>query len=121
VQFILKRDRADVFRFASLQSDFAKRVLARYGLTPDGLDTMYVVFQHGESYEQVLSRSDAALAVAQRLSGIWRLIGEIGRILPRFFRDLIYNRIARNRYRIFGKYDTCPLPTPEQSAKFLDP
>jgi predicted DCC family thiol-disulfide oxidoreductase YuxK len=121
VQFILKRDRADVFRFASLQSDFAKRVLARYGLTPDGLDTMYVVFQHGESYEQVLSRSDAALAVAQRLSGIWRVIGEIGRILPRFFRDLIYNRIARNRYRIFGKYDTCPLPTPEQSAKFLDP
>jgi predicted DCC family thiol-disulfide oxidoreductase YuxK len=120
VQFVLKRDRGDVFRFASLQSNFAKDVLSRRGLIPEGLDTMYVVFHRGESSEKVFSRSDAALAVAQHLRGIWRPLGGIGRVFPRFFRDFLYNRIARNRYRIFGKYDTCPLSTPDQSAKFLD-
>jgi predicted DCC family thiol-disulfide oxidoreductase YuxK len=120
VQFVLKRDENGVFRFAAVQSRFAASILCKHGLAPDALDTMYLVLNQGESSQQVLSRSDAALAVAQHLSGIWPVLGGIGRICPRFFRDFIYNRIARNRYRIFGKYDTCPLPTPEQSAKFLD-
>ena len=119
VQFVLKRDRLDVFLFAALQSEFAASILREHGLAPDALDTMYLVLNQGESSEQVLSRSDAALAVAQHLSGIWRVLGRVGRVFPRFFRDFVYNRIAGNRYRIFGKYDTCPLPTPEQSAKFL--
>lgn len=120
VQFVLKRDRRDVFRFAPLQSDFAKEVLAKHSFTLESLDTMCVVSDYGEPSEKLFCRSDAALTVAQNLSVMWRALGGIGRVLPAFFRDFVYNCIARNRYRIFGKYDACPLPTPDQRAKFLD-
>ncbi|HEX4485222.1 MAG TPA: DCC1-like thiol-disulfide oxidoreductase family protein [Terriglobales bacterium] len=120
VQFILKRDRHDVFRFASLQSEFAARVLSKHGINPETLDTVYLVLHQGDPTERLLSRSDAGLAVMLLLGGIWRAMASVGSILPRFFRDFLYNLIARNRYRIFGKYDTCPLPTSEQRAKFLD-
>ena len=119
VQFVLKRDRRDVFRFASLQTNFATNVLRRHKLTPESLDTMYLILDHGEPTERLLSRSGAALEVARRLGGIWRVL-TIAAIFPKFFRNFIYNRIARNRYRIFGKYDACPIPTPEQRIKFLD-
>jgi predicted DCC family thiol-disulfide oxidoreductase YuxK len=119
IQFVLKRDFDDTFRFASLQSDFATSLLRKHGLTPEALDTMYLVLDHNEASERLLSRSDAALEVARRLGGIWRVLSKL-KLLPKFFRNFIYNRIARNRYQIFGKYDACPLPTPEQRTKFLD-
>ena len=120
VQFVLKRDRRDAFRFAALQSGFAANLLRQHGLTSESLDTMYLVLNHGGPSEVILSRSQAALAVMCRLGGIWRGIAALGAAFPRFFRNFAYNRIARNRYRIFGKYDACPLPTPAQRAKFLD-
>jgi predicted DCC family thiol-disulfide oxidoreductase YuxK len=119
IQFVLKRDFHDAFRFASLQSDFAVSLLRKHGLTPEALDTMYLVLDHNEVSERLLARSDAALEVARRLGGIWRALSKL-KLLPKFFRNFIYNRIARNRYQIFGKYDACPLPTPEQRTKFLD-
>jgi predicted DCC family thiol-disulfide oxidoreductase YuxK len=119
VQFILKRDRCDQFRFASLQSDIARKILLAQNLQPDRLDTMYLVISHGAPTEHLLSRSDAALAIGKRLGGFWGILAAAGRLLPGFLRDFLYNAVARNRYRIFGKHDTCPIPTPEQCAKFL--
>jgi predicted DCC family thiol-disulfide oxidoreductase YuxK len=120
VRFVLKRDRQNVFRFASLQSDFAARILASHGLSPGSLDTVYVVLHYNQPAERLFARSDAVLAVLQRLGHVCRATAGLGRALPLTIRDFFYNLIARNRYRIFGMYDTCPLPTPEQQAKFLD-
>jgi predicted DCC family thiol-disulfide oxidoreductase YuxK len=120
VQFILKHDHRDVFRFASLQSDFSADVLRKHGINPDTLDTVYLVLHQGDPAERLLARSDAGLAVLLLLGGVLRALALAGGTLPTFFLDFLYNIVARNRYRIFGKYDTCPLPTPEQRAKFLD-
>src|SRR5438270_13885712 len=71
VQFILRRDRAEVFRFASLKSDFAARILARHGAHSERLDTVYIILNYGSGDERVLDRSDASIAVIQHLHWIW--------------------------------------------------
>ena len=119
VQFILKRDVENRFRFASLQSDFAATLLARHGANSRDLDTFYVVIDHGQKNERILMRSDAILHVVKTLGGIWALAGT-GRILPKTLRDAMYRLVARNRYRVFGKHESCMLPSPEHRAKFLD-
>lgn len=119
VQFILKRDVNDRFRFASLQSEFAATLLKRHGADARDLDTFYVVIDHGQPGERVLMRSDAILHVVKTLGGIWSLAG-VGRILPKAIRDAMYRAVARNRYRVFGKHESCMLPSPQHRAKFLD-
>lgn len=119
VQFILKRDVENRFRFASLQSDFAATLLQRHGADSRELDTFYVVIDYGQPRERVLMRSDAILHVVNTLGGIWKLAG-VGRILPKVLRDGMYKVVARNRYRVFGKHESCMLPSPEHRAKFLD-
>lgn len=118
-QFLLKHDTKDSLRYASLQSDFAAAILRRHGLDPGDLDTVCLVLNYNEPEEQVLSRSDAILRLGSELGGVWRF-GAWARIIPRFIRDGAYNFVARNRYRVFGKYDTCMLPEPRHKAKFLD-
>ncbi len=114
VQFLIKRDREGKFKFASLQSDVAKELLKAYGLSPDAFDS-FVYLKNGRSYQ----RSTAALHVLKDLGGLWKLFyGFI--ILPAPFRDLVYNLIARNRYRVFGRRDSCMIPTPELKSRFLD-
>jgi predicted DCC family thiol-disulfide oxidoreductase YuxK len=119
VQFLLKRDQHDRIRFASLQSELAKDLLRPYGADPEDLDTVYVVKDRGQSGEALLSRSDAVLYLLDQLGGVWKLAA-VGRLLPKPLRDAIYKMVARNRYRVFGKYDSCLLPDPKQRAKFLD-
>lgn len=119
VQFVLQRDVHDRFRFASLQSEFAETLLKRHGADARDLDTFYVVIDHRQPGERVLMRSDAILHVLNTLGGVWRLAGA-GRVLPRFLRDGLYRIVARNRYRVFGKHESCLLPSPEHRAKFLD-
>lgn len=119
VQFILKRDLNDHFRFASLQSEFAAALLKRHGADSRDLDTFYVVIDYDQAGERVLMRSDAILHVVKTLGGIWKLAG-VGRILPNVLRDGMYKVVARNRYRVFGKHESCMLPSPEHRAKFLD-
>lgn len=119
VQFLLKRDRRDRFRFASLQSDLAHEVLVRHGLDPHDLDTVYVVKDYQQSGETLLARSDAVLYMLGQLGGIWSLAG-VGRMLPKSIRDVIYEIVARNRYQVFGKHESCMLPEPQHRAKFLD-
>jgi predicted DCC family thiol-disulfide oxidoreductase YuxK len=119
VQFLLKRDPHDHFRFASLQSEFANNLLTHHGLDPHDLDTVYVVKDYGQPYETLLARSDAILHMLAELGGVWKLT-RIGRVLPKRFRDAVYKTVARNRYRVFGKHESCMLPEPKHRAKFLD-
>jgi predicted DCC family thiol-disulfide oxidoreductase YuxK len=120
VQFILRRDRAAIFRFASLQSTFAGRILARHGANAADLDSVYIVVDHNGSGELLLPRSDAVLFILQQLGGVWRVAAFLFRILPRPLRDWAYGIVARNRYRAFGRYDTCPLPSGDTRNRFLD-
>jgi len=120
VQFLLKRDRQDRLRFASLQSDFASKVLGHHGIDPTDLDTVHVVEHYQESNERVLDRSDAILRASRELGGMWALGARLSLVLPRQLRDLFYRFVANNRYRVFGKYETCLLPEPQHRAKFLD-
>jgi len=125
VQFILHRDRAAIFRFATLQSPLAARILTSHGANPTDLDTVYVVLNHdpgkdSQPAESLLARSDAVLFVLLQLGGIWRPFALVSRFIPRPLRDLAYRVIARTRYRIFGRYNTCPLPIESTRARFLD-
>lgn len=119
VQMILHLDRRGTLRFAALQSDYGQRVVARH---PSLKDVDSVVFvepsTHGDE-ERVHVRSDAALKVVSYLGGPWKLF-LVARLLPRRLRDFLYDSFARNRYKLFGKYDSCLLPAPEVRSRFLD-
>lgn len=118
-QFLLKRDTHDRFRFASLQSKFAEDLLARHGADACDLDTVYVAIDYGKPNERLLARSDAILHALNQLDGIWKW-ARAGRVLPKALRDGIYKVVARNRYRVFGKHESCLLPEPKYRDKFLD-
>ena len=120
VQFVLKHDSGQRFRFASLQSEFAAPVLRRHGATPDDLDTMYVVFDHAQPRERLASRAGAAIVILQGLGRGWNVLSAMLGWLPNWLQDWGYNVVARNRYRMFGKYDSCPLPDPKDRGRFLD-
>ena len=120
VQFLLKHDKDGRLRFASLQSDFAEKVLGRHGLNPKDLDTVHVVVNYDQPGERVLQRSDAVLRAGRELGGFWGASSSVARVVPRALRDLVYRFVATNRYRVFGKYDTCMLPDPSQRSRFLD-
>jgi predicted DCC family thiol-disulfide oxidoreductase YuxK len=120
VQFILRRDRAAVFRFAALQTRLGARILTRHGANPTDLDTVYIVVNHDLADERLLSRSAAILFVLQQIDGFWRAPAYLLRRIPRPLRDWAYRLVAHNRYRIFGRFDTCPLPSEATRSRFLD-
>jgi predicted DCC family thiol-disulfide oxidoreductase YuxK len=111
VDFILKRDRNKVFKFAPLQGDFAQ------GVCPDASKQLHsVVYITGE---KKYYRSGAALRILRDLGGAWSLFF-IFWLLPFFIREFFYTLIARFRYQIFGKAESCRLPLPEERDRFLD-
>lgn len=112
VQWLIKRDQKHQFRFAPLQGETAKVHLkiTDENATPQSV----ILFENGKVYQ----KSSAALRIAVKLGFPWFLAG-IFFIIPRFFRDWVYDFIARNRYRWFGKQDACMIPTPELKALFL--
>jgi len=120
VQFVLRRDKKEVFRFASLQSAFAGQVLKRHGANPDSLATLYVVVEHEGSAELLLARSEAVAFALMELGGVWRLAARLLLMIPRAVRDWGYGLVARNRYRVFGRYESCPLPDLPARGRFLD-
>ena len=120
VQFLLKHDNDGRLRFASLQSDFAEKVLGRHGINAKDLDTVNVVENYDQAGERVLQRSDAILRAGRELGGFWGASSSIARVVPRALRDLVYGFVATNRYRVFGKYDTCMLPEPNQRSRFVE-
>jgi predicted DCC family thiol-disulfide oxidoreductase YuxK len=120
VQFLLKHDKQGRLRFASLQSDFAAKVLQRHGIDPKDLDTLHVIENYEQPGERVSQRSDAILRAGRELGGFWSVLAVAAKMIPRALRDVVYRFVARNRYRAFGKYDTCMLPEPNQRSRFLD-
>ena len=120
VQFLLKHDKRGRLRFASLQSDFAAKVLQRHGIDPKDLDTLHVIENYEQPGERVLQRSDAILRAGRELGSFWSVSAVTATVIPRALRDVVYRLVARNRYRVFGKYDTCMLPEPNQRSRFLD-
>ncbi len=117
VRFLLSADRRNVLCFAPLQGPTAARLAERHGF---GLDvkTMVYVRHFGLKDERAYLRSDAVLRVLGDVGGVWWLLSGL-RVVPRVLRDPVYEFVARNRYRWFGKYDSCPLPSPDQRARFL--
>ncbi|HLP94686.1 MAG TPA: DCC1-like thiol-disulfide oxidoreductase family protein [Saprospiraceae bacterium] len=113
VQWVLLRDKKGLFRFAALQSEVGQHLLKARGMSGETLDSVVVV-----SGGRVLTHSDAPLEVARLLGGGWSLL-YIFRWIPRSIRDGIYRFIARNRYRWFGKQESCMLPRPEWKERFL--
>ncbi|RKD20080.1 thiol-disulfide oxidoreductase [Pelobium manganitolerans] len=113
VQKIIKADSQDFFRFASLQSETAKTLLANHPIEYLSLKTI-VYIEDGRIY----SKSDAALRIAAHLKGAWRLT-HLASIFPKTFRDRIYDIIAKNRYQWFGRQQQCMVPTAELRSKFL--
>jgi predicted DCC family thiol-disulfide oxidoreductase YuxK len=113
VAFVIARDRAKTFRFLPIQSEGGRRLAERIGVTPDDPETNAVVLD-GVAY----LKSDAALMVLARLPG-WSW-ARLGWAFPKALRDWTYDRIAKNRYRIFGRLDACMVPGPEVRDRFLD-
>jgi predicted DCC family thiol-disulfide oxidoreductase YuxK len=114
VRFIIKRDKNDRFRFASLQSDLGKKMTDERGIDTQKIDSI-ILIDIGNAY---YLKSTAALEIAKQLSGLWPLMG-IFLYLPEGFRNVFYDLIARNRYKWFGKKEECPLPTPEERKKII--
>ncbi len=111
VQWIIRRDKREQFLFATLQSADGRKAKAAVGA---GLDSI-ILFNEGHYYV----KSDAALRIAQLLGGSWSWLGAL-KIFPKVFRDAVYDLIARNRYRWFGRKDACIIPTPALRKRFLD-
>lgn len=114
VQFVLKRDKKQQFRFASLQGNAGQELLKQYNLPQNNFNS-FVLIDDGK----VFTKSNAALEIAKRLNGGWKLLYAF-KIVPKFIRDAVYRLIANNRYKWFGKKETCWLPTPELRSRFLD-
>jgi len=120
VRFILTRDVEGRFRFAALQSDAAREVLAKHGLEPADLNTVYVIADWRSIHERALARSSAVLYSLVQLGGGWGLLGRIGSLIPAALSDVVYRAVARIRYRVFGKFDTCVVPPSDVRQRFLD-
>lgn len=113
VRFIIERDSGKQFRFASLQSSYAVDLLEKYGEVPHKLNTI-VLIQNGKIYK----KSSAALQIAQQLDGLWPVMA-VFKIVPPFIRNAVYDFIASQRYRWFGKLDSCPVPPPGIQDRFI--
>jgi predicted DCC family thiol-disulfide oxidoreductase YuxK len=114
VNWIIDHDKKKVFQFSSLQSGYGMRMIERFGIKGDYLNT--IVLTDGDNASL---RSDAVLLILKHLGGFWALgYGFI--IVPAFIRNFVYNIVAKNRYRWFGKRDTCRVPTPELKNRFLE-
>ena len=113
VNFIINHDPNTNFVFAPMQSNVAKELIEKYKMTDAGIDT-FILIKNGVFY----TRTNAALEITKDLSGYWYLFN-ITKVMPRPIRDLFYRIFARNRYRLFGKRNTCMMPTSEVKSRFL--
>jgi predicted DCC family thiol-disulfide oxidoreductase YuxK len=114
VQYVIDRDKKDQFRFAALQSEIGAKILKHIGADAKYTDSI-VLYEPGIAYHY---KSAAALEIAKNLGGFFS-IGTIFKIIPAGLRDLVYDYIAKNRYKWYGKQENCRIPTPELQAKFL--
>ncbi len=114
VQFIIKNDKKDIFRFVALQSDLGKEICNYIGVDQTKIDSI-ILYHPSVAYYY---KSSAAIEIAEDIGGIYSLIS-IFKIFPEKLRNYIYDYIAKNRYKWYGKKESCMIPTPELREKFL--
>ena len=115
VQFIIKHDKKDIFKFIALQSDLGQEIIKHIGIDTKNIDSI-ILYQPGIAYYY---KSEAVLEIAKSLGGIFYL-GTLFSIFPTSFINHIYDYIAKNRYKWYGKKESCLIPTKELQAKFLE-
>jgi len=113
VQFIIRRDKKSLFQFASLQSAYGGQQLRDLNLPSGEFNSLILVS------DKVYQKSSAALEITRHLSGAWPVL-YIFKLVPRFFRDWIYDGVSKNRYRLFGKKEECMIPAPELKSRFIE-
>ncbi|AXG74721.1 DUF393 domain-containing protein [Flavobacterium arcticum] len=114
VQYLIKRDNKDVFRFVALQSEIGKQIIEHIGIDITKTDSI-ILYEPERAYYY---KAEAAIKIAAQLGGIYTLM-QVFSILPKSFNNTIYDYVAKNRYKWYGKKDECMIPTPEMKAKFL--
>jgi len=114
VQFVIKRDTKDVFRFVPLQSELGEKILNHIGINREHTDSM-VLYEPGKAY---FYKAEAALKITNELGDLYHLLN-IFQVFPKFILNAVYDYMAKNRYRWYGKQESCMMPTPELAAKFL--
>ena len=112
INFIIDHDPEKHFKFAPLQSDLGQSILKQFNKNTDDFDSVILLKNN-----QLFQKSDAAIEIAKNLSGAWKYLAVFG-VLPTFFLNFFYDIIAKNRYKIFGKTETCRMPTPELRERF---
>lgn len=115
VQMIIKHDKKDIFRFVALQSDLGQKIIKHLGIDTQKTDSI-ILYQPGFAYYY---KSEAVLEISKDLNGIFYL-GTLFSIFPTSFNNYVYDYIAKNRYKWYGKKETCLIPTKELQAKFLE-
>ncbi|MBC7850638.1 MAG: thiol-disulfide oxidoreductase DCC family protein [Chitinophagaceae bacterium] len=114
VQFVLKRDHTNSFQFGSLQGDYGQTMLKKYNLPANEFNSFMLIED-----DRLYTKSSGALRMLKKLGSGWQLLyGFI--IVPKFIRDAVYDFIAKNRYKWFGKKEACWLPKPEWKERFLE-
>ncbi len=114
VQFVIKHDKKDLFRFVALQSDLGAAIIRHIGIDQKNIDSV-ILYEPGVAYYY---KSSAALEIAKHFGGFFNF-ATLFRIVPAFLRNPIYDYVAKNRYKWYGKNESCMIPTPELKSKFL--
>jgi predicted DCC family thiol-disulfide oxidoreductase YuxK len=115
VQFVIKYDKKDVFRFVALQSELGKEIIKHVGLENKNIDSV-ILYEPGIAYNY---KSAAALEIAKNLGGFFHL-GTVFKLIPNGLRNLLYDYVAKNRFQWYGKKESCLVPTIELKSKFLE-
>ncbi len=115
VQFVIKYDKKDVFRFVALQSELGKEIIKHIGLENKNIDSI-ILYEPGIAYNY---KSAAALEIAKNLGGFFHF-GTVFKLIPNGLRNLLYDYVAKNRYQWYGKKESCLVPTLELKSKFLE-
>jgi predicted DCC family thiol-disulfide oxidoreductase YuxK len=114
VQFLIKRDVKDVFRFVAIQSDLGQDIINHIGIDTSKTDSI-ILYEPGHAYYY---KSEAALKIGKELGGVYSLLS-VFTLLPKIISNSVYDFIARNRYKWYGKKDACMVPSAAMKAKFL--
>ena len=114
VQFAIERDKKNLFKFTALQGEYAKAVLPKFNVDLNQLNSI-ILLEDGQLY----TKSTAALKIAKKLNGLWPTL-YVFILVPKFIRDWFYDIIAKNRYKWWGRQESCWLPTPELKQRFID-
>ncbi len=114
VQFVIKHDKKDIFRFVPLQSALGLKIINHIGIDIKNTDSI-ILYEPTKAYYY---KAEAALKVVNEFGGVYSLL-QIFNIFPKFISNTVYDYVARNRYKWYGKQDACMIPTPELRAKFL--